>query len=339
MKKTSSERATIRGIVTHNGIFHADEVFATAVVMIATGVSKENVFRTRDETHLKRARWDREMVVLDVGGQYDPIANNFDHHQREGRPEPRSNGVPYSSLGLAWKQFGGECVVNTLLSPEVHPSGMGDVREEGSWAMLAATSSLMKSVDDGLIQGIDAADCGMVEHNTVLRGTDVSLRLVNLSGVIGSFNPGTSATDEERNNSFFSAVALAGTFLKKEIKRAYQQKVLAPEAVKKGFKRDQRLIVLEEFTSWQEAAVLETDALYCVYPATGGTWNVQQVPAFLGSYEGRKGLPESWRGLPKYDLASVTGVEDVVFCHVAGFVCGAKTLAGALTLANKAVEY
>ena len=38
-------------------------------------------------------------IVIDVGGQYDPDAGRFDHHQRGGAGE-RENGIPYSSFGL-----------------------------------------------------------------------------------------------------------------------------------------------------------------------------------------------------------------------------------------------
>ena len=43
--------------------------------------------------------------VLDVGGEYNPKENKFDHHQ-EGWNEKRGNGIPYATTGLIWKEYG-----------------------------------------------------------------------------------------------------------------------------------------------------------------------------------------------------------------------------------------
>ncbi len=61
---------------THDGTFHADEVFAIA----ALGMLGEplEVVRTRKPDELSAAD-----LRVDVGFKYDPAAGNFDHHQRE----------------------------------------------------------------------------------------------------------------------------------------------------------------------------------------------------------------------------------------------------------------
>ena len=63
-------------IVTHAGIFHADEVTAIALLSI---VSDEiNVVRTNEITDDMRN--DPNTLVLDIGGVYDPDMGMFDHH-------------------------------------------------------------------------------------------------------------------------------------------------------------------------------------------------------------------------------------------------------------------
>jgi len=86
-------------LITHNGSFHADDLFATAVLSI---LNKGNIkiIRTRDLEVIAKGDY-----VYDVGGIYDPENNRFDHHQKGGAGA-RENGIPYSSFGLIWKKYG-----------------------------------------------------------------------------------------------------------------------------------------------------------------------------------------------------------------------------------------
>lgn len=63
-------------IATHNGKFHADEVFAVSLLKRLDRFADAEVVRTRDPEVLKTAD-----VVVDVGGQYDPATHRYDHHQ------------------------------------------------------------------------------------------------------------------------------------------------------------------------------------------------------------------------------------------------------------------
>jgi uncharacterized UPF0160 family protein len=79
-------------IATHNGNFHADDVFSVAALKSILPAFK--LIRTRDAELINKAD-----IVIDVGGEYDPEAGRFDHHQRGGAGE-RENGIPYSSFGF-----------------------------------------------------------------------------------------------------------------------------------------------------------------------------------------------------------------------------------------------
>jgi len=85
-------------IITHNGKFHTDEVFAVATLKLVLKDEVE-IIRTRDEEIIKTGDY-----VVDVGFIYDEEKNLFDHHQVGGAGE-RANGVPYASFGLVWKKF------------------------------------------------------------------------------------------------------------------------------------------------------------------------------------------------------------------------------------------
>jgi len=120
---------TDKTIVTHNGNFHADDVFSIAALKSLFPTFK--LIRTRDSEIITKAD-----MVVDVGGVYDADSDRFDHHQRGGAGQ-RENGIPYSSFGLIWQKYGLEIC-----------QGNPDVAN---------------SVDKSLVSTIDAIDCGYGE--------------------------------------------------------------------------------------------------------------------------------------------------------------------------------
>lgn len=77
--------------VTHNGQFHADDVFATALIRILNPDIKIRRVRQVPE--------DFKGLVYDIGG------GEFDHHDEKTK-EVRKNNVPYASFGKLWREFG-----------------------------------------------------------------------------------------------------------------------------------------------------------------------------------------------------------------------------------------
>src|SRR4051812_24074500 len=86
-------------IITHDGRFHADDIFACATLQIVLQ-DKGKIVRTRDPKYFENSDY-----VVDVGGIYDPQKKRFDHHQIGGAGV-RQNGVPYAAFGLVWKEYG-----------------------------------------------------------------------------------------------------------------------------------------------------------------------------------------------------------------------------------------
>lgn len=75
---------------THSGIFHADDVFATALLMLVfPGFVYYRGMQVPD---------DFDGIVYDIG------FGEFDHHQAD--KEYRENGMPYASFGLLWRKYG-----------------------------------------------------------------------------------------------------------------------------------------------------------------------------------------------------------------------------------------
>jgi len=116
-------------IATHNGNFHADDVFSIAA--LSAIYPEFELIRTRDLDVIAKAD-----IVIDVGGEYDADAGRFDHHQRGGAGQ-RENGIPYSSFGLIWQKYGLQ--------------------------LCDGNQDVANAVDSGLVSTIDAIDCGHVE--------------------------------------------------------------------------------------------------------------------------------------------------------------------------------
>ncbi|UOB74564.1 MYG1 family protein [Pseudoalteromonas sp. APM04] len=282
-------------VVTHNGNFHADDVFSIAVLKHV--YPSFNLVRTRD-----KALMDSADIVIDVGGQYDPDAGRFDHHQRGGAGE-RENGIPYSSFGLVWQKYG--------------------------LALCDNNQAVADRVDAGLVSTIDAIDCGHVEG--VQQG-------ISLSQTISMYNP-TWEESPEFDKCFDEAVEFASRMLTRFIASASSSvnaKAIVAKAIESA--EDPRVIVLEKYTPWKKTVhILSSEALYMVYPSHSGQWILQTVPVEPGSFEDRKSLPKAWAGLSDEDFQAQTGLDDAVFCHNGLFIAGTKSFESTMKLAEVAL--
>ena len=110
VKKTIEANA-----ITHGGLFHADETMATAILnKVFNNLILCRTFKVPEEVAAP-------VIVYDIGG------GKYDHHQKGGNG-CRENGVPYSSAGLIWRDFG-------RLIPEVSESANPDL----VWSLIART--------------------------------------------------------------------------------------------------------------------------------------------------------------------------------------------------------
>ena len=88
-------------VVTHDGKFHPDEIFA-CVLLSWSHVGQLSFIRTRNQTSLERYKKSDQYYVIDVGDEHDPSKLNFDHHQATFNCVGE-NGDLLSSCGLMWK--------------------------------------------------------------------------------------------------------------------------------------------------------------------------------------------------------------------------------------------
>ena len=88
-------------IITHAGKAHLDDLMACAIAIShlriwddSTNIAIERRDPTREELN------DREVVVLDVGGRYEPTNSNFDHHQLPRGSRDSAMTLLAANLGL-----------------------------------------------------------------------------------------------------------------------------------------------------------------------------------------------------------------------------------------------
>jgi uncharacterized UPF0160 family protein len=287
-------------VATHPGNFHADDVFAIAVLGLVHGPL--DVVRTRDPERRRAAD-----LRVDVGGRDDPATGDFDHHQKGGAGE-RPNGIRYASFGLVWRAHG---------------------------AALAGGSEAAAAIDERLVQGVDANDTGQTISEPLVEG----IRPMTVSGVVAALNPAwdEQLTPEQEDARFAQAVELATGIVQRELDGAAafdraQQLVRAAIADA----ADPRVIELASNMPWREVVTGAPEALYVMYPKSDG-WGMQAVPRTLGEFANRKDLPADWAGRSGDDLAAVTGVADAIFCHPARFYASAGSREGIAALVAQAL--
>ncbi|MES2930383.1 MAG: MYG1 family protein [Patescibacteria group bacterium] len=285
-------------LATHNGTFHADDIFATATLSILLD-DNVKIIRTRDEKIIAQADY-----VYDVGSEYDPSRNRFDHHQ-EGGAGKRENGIPYAAFGLVWKAYGEK---------------------------VSGSAEIATKIDESLVQAIDAHDNGVDLYT--LKGEMVAPYLIE--NMFDAFHP-TWTEEEEYDKPFMEVVEIAKRFLRRAIIRA-RDSVRAKAFIQKAYDEasDKRIIVLEGNYPWQGTLMDYPEPLYVVC-TKASMWRVICVRKEKKSFENRKSLPQEWAGKRDEEMARISGVPDATFCHNGRFLAVARSKEGALALAQKAL--
>ena len=315
-------------IATHNGSFHADDVFGVAVLM---GVfPRHTLVRTRSSAAIEAADF-----AVDVGGLWDAASGRFDHHQRgftgaraarvaaDGSTTP---GVGYASAGLVWAAHG-QAYVQALAS------------QSGYALEASATEAITATIDSTLVQYLDIVDTGQ---------GDVAPGIFGLSALIAQINTnwmeesGLSVDQKAalQEQGFVQAMAITRQFLDRAIIKRISQ-VRSKDIVRQSPRLlgGRVLHLLEGGMPWTQVVLEEMpEVLFVIYPDSDGSqYQLKTVPVEAGSFVAKRDLPQSWSGLREQELAAVTGVADSVFCHLNLFIGGARSLDGAIRMAELAL--
>jgi uncharacterized UPF0160 family protein len=308
-------------IATHSGKFHADDVWAVAVLDIVFPGC--DLVRTRDPERIGTADF-----AVDVGGVWDPKTGRFDHHQK-GFEGARASGVAYASAGLVWKEHGARCV--DLIA-----------RREFDQALEPEQArQLAYAIDADVVQYLDMSDNGAGRSAPGGYG---------LSAIVSGYNP--NWIDEQRAGNAPAAEALrlrqfrrATGFMQDVITNQVKYRVgslRALEQVRQGDQLENGRVLFLKNGALPWSGVVRTEMpqvlLVIGYSIGENRYMVNTVPANPETFTARMDLPAAWAGLRDADLAAVTGVPDAVFCHNKLFIAAARSFDGALALARQALE-
>lgn len=289
-------------IGTHNGTFHSDEVFASAIIL---GIFQEaEILRSRKPELLESCD-----IVFDVGG------GKYDHHIID--KQYRENKVPYASAGLIWRDFGKQYLSQNIT----------DLNED-------ETNKVLQSVDDSLFVTIDALDNGEDIFTS-------ELKIKTISAVISDFNSSwneSTLSDEKFND----AVSLAKIVLKNQVNRVVSQIKAKTIIVDAFRNREQpELLILTTFCPWQEHLISmdkNHEVLFAIYKDVNNGYRIQVVPKKLGEFAAIKDLPKEWAGKSDEEIVKATGVADAIFCHPGRFIAGCASYSGIMKMAQMAIE-
>lgn len=305
-------------LVTHSGLFHADDVFAAATLRKLAPMA--SLLRTRDPEVLAEATQDVRSAVFDVGDQFDVQAHNFDHHQRGFQRERQDSSVPYAAFGLVWESFGmAYCEAALCQDEALDEDTLREVHQR---------------VEFQLVLAIDATDCGKITQHAHLKGDpDARIPLTSLSRVIALYNPTGRQDPHVYDAAFERALDLAATLLQTQAEAALAY-VQARHVVEHA-DDNSPILLLETYVPWHAHA--QEHHLFVISPALDGSgWMVETVQEDFVPF---CPFPQAWGGLRGEELAAVCGVEDVIFCHRARFIAAARSREGALKLAQLALAH
>jgi uncharacterized UPF0160 family protein len=307
-------------IATHSGKFHADDVWAAAVLNLMFPGSE--LLRTRDPAAIARADF-----AVDVGGAWDPEKGRFDHHQK-GFQGARASGVVYASAGLVWKEYGARCV--TLVAEQA-----------GHALSLTQAMEIAHAIDADLVQYLDMSDTGAARNAPGSYG---------LSAVISGFNP--SWLDEQAAGSATAADALRMTRFRRAMEIATDilrngvlyrvGALLAVQQVRQSQRLDDGRLLFLKNSALPWASIVRNEMPHVLFVISHSVaeqrYMLHTVPSAAESFDARKDLPQHWAGLQGEELAAATGVPDAVFCHNNLFIAACKSWDGVLSMARQALD-
>ena len=285
--------------ITHSGTMHADEVFATAFLHLYKKEIK--VFRTNS---IKNDDTQQDCIVYDIG------RGKYDHHQIDA--EKRENQIPYSSIGLLWREFG------------------KDFLEKNNYPEI---EQMHETIDKDLIEGIDADD------NGVFPKIESTFKVKTIPSIIKMFNPSYESTENE-SDQFLKAVKLAEMILKEELSYI-KGKILAEKKVLEYLNKydgTSNYFILDEYLPYEETLLKDekyNKIEFVSFPSNRGGFAIKTVPKSFQDHNPRKAFPELWAGLENEELEKVSNIKGLRFCHSGRFIVNCKDFNTVLKVLEK----
>jgi uncharacterized UPF0160 family protein len=283
-------------IATHDGVFHADDVFTTAFLQnFYSGKSSVKFIRTRNPAEIKNAYF-----VYDVGGIFNPNMLRFDHHFKECPLRNDKNNTPYSSFGLVWREFGSGYLNYHL--PILDNESSTFIHE------------VWNKIDEDFVKLIDCIDNGIKVDSPI-------------GSVISNFNLTWNEEKEDNDTEFYLAVDMAKKIFDNVIKKAISQ-VKADWALEKAYKHGDPfgyVLCLDRYIPFDDFVNNNKDIEFVLYRGSNGFWRFRTSSNFANGFKPRKEVNKDFWGLEGEELKKISGIKTANFVHNTGFTGEAET--------------
>ncbi len=298
-------------LVTHSGGFHADELLSSVVL--------KRLFPTAEIVRTRDTQWITPgpgKIIYDVGREYDPDQQIFDHHQR---PNPlRDSEDPYSSFGLVWRHFG----VQYLRSFDIPETDIADIFE---------------SIDSTIVLPIDLMDNGAYSPGVA----EPLISVLTLPAMIESLKPVFDDLSEgAEDRCFLEALdivrALLEAIVRRKAARRRADSVVMTAIAAAGASQILELPMGMPFRAAVKAA--NADHLLFVISPREPDWVMTCIRLGDDGFENRADLPMAWAGLTDDALEAASGVTGAKFCHNGRFIAVANSREAILKMAELAVQ-
>lgn len=313
----SDEMRSTFVIGTHGGIFHADEVVATAILCMLHKNEKVRIVRTRDIDILNEC-----CICVDVGG------GEYDHHQKGFNFCRKEDGVMYASAGLIWKKYGEKLICKLL------PEYFTEILNNG-FELQNVPTEVWRIIDEELISKVDAEDNGINvdEH---------------YFSYISSYLP--LWFDVNFNEQFMKVLKVTISMLEQKILNTVQSCVAEIILNQRWHRRgsmeelvegtctfaENILDISSQTIPWVEKVIefnksiftpfIKKDSInFVIFPYPTGGWAAQCVPPSLEQkFDKRIPFPSKWAGQTD-KLPEISGIDDAIFCHNGCFFVRAES--------------
>lgn len=195
--------------------------------------------------------------MVDVGSEYDPVTNRYDHHQRSFVDTLDGFSTKLSSAGLIYKHFG-RAILASLIKDKCVPSSTDDSNVMLEICYLKLYRSF--------IEHIDAIDNGVPSSASMDLKCHIS---TSLSTRVGQLNPrwNQPQNNDIWNEQFNKALTLTRSeFLANAdevLTSWYPARSIVQRAVEKRFgfvdsdgvpieAADGKIIILDQFCPWKD---------------------------------------------------------------------------------------
>jgi uncharacterized UPF0160 family protein len=213
----------VKKFITHSGRFHADEVTAFAILLLAK--ESDEFERIKDIANYPYD--ENENIVGDIGRVYDPENMLFDHHQGLIL---RPNGYPYATAGMIWKEFGEQAVKH--LFPELSSENIEYVMQE---------------IDETLIQGIDAHDSDN-SYNFKAHCVGGEVEVLTFSVIIAMLN---SKDLDDNERQFEKATYFTKDLIRYKIRESVSR--LQDKEIVRSALIEDNVMILPKICRWRKA--------------------------------------------------------------------------------------